>query len=141
MIAMTIGLLGATVAFCQILPLAGLKRGPGVQAPQDAREADVLKACKTPPPAPAGRSGRGRGPAPANAAGPRDYTVTEIAGVIAAGRQWSEVWEVDGGLLIAQNNKSNVVKLDKNGKGLRCLFGHQYRRLCSGELERCDVCG
>jgi gluconolactonase len=53
--------------------------------------------------------------------------VTEIPGVIAAGAQWKDVWEVDGnnadgiiakdgGLLIAQNDNSAVVKLDKNGK-------------------------
>ena len=51
-----------------------------------------------------------------------------IPDVVAAGQQWKEVWEVDGnnadgiiatndgGLLIAQNDKSDVVKLDKNGK-------------------------
>jgi gluconolactonase len=52
----------------------------------------------------------------------------EIPGVIAAGQMWKEVWQVDGnnadgiiatkdgGLLIAQNDNSNVVKLDKDGK-------------------------
>jgi gluconolactonase len=54
--------------------------------------------------------------------------VTEIPGVIAAGQQWKDVWTVDGnnadgiigtkdgGILIAQNDNSTVVKLDKNGK-------------------------
>jgi gluconolactonase len=128
MIAMTIGVWGATAAIAQIRSPAGLKQGPGVQAPQDAREPAVLKGCKTPPTPPAGRGGRGRGQAPANAASPRDYTVTEIADVIAAGQKWQEVWTVDGnnadgiiatkdgGLLIAQNDNSNVVKLDRNGK-------------------------
>jgi sugar lactone lactonase YvrE len=48
--------------------------------------------------------------------------------VVAAGQQWKEVWEVDGnnadgiiatkdgGILLAQNDNSNVVKLDKDGK-------------------------
>ena len=52
----------------------------------------------------------------------------EIPGVIAAGQKWKEVWQVDGnnadgiiatkdgGLLIAQNDKSDVVKLDPNGQ-------------------------
>ena len=118
---------GSTLALAQIQPPAGLKSGPGVQSAQDEREPEVLKACKTPPPAPAGR-GPGRGPAPVAQAGPREYKVTEIPGVIAAGQQWKEVWEVDGnnadgivatkdgGLLIAQNDKSDVVKLDKDGK-------------------------
>ena len=124
-----LGVFGAAAAFCQIQPPGGLRSGPGVQSAQDAREPEVLKACKTPPPARGGRGGQGRGPAPAPAAvGPREYTVTAIPGVVAAGQQWKEVWEVDGnnadgiiatkdgGLLIAQNDKSAVVKLDKNGK-------------------------
>jgi len=124
-----LGMFGVTVAWCQIQAPAGLKSGPGVQAPQDAREPEVLKACKIPPPARGGRGGPGRGPAPAPAPpGPREYTVTEIPGVVAAGQQWKDVWEVDGnnadgiiatkdgGILIAQNDKSDVVKLDKNGK-------------------------
>ena len=104
------------------------RSGPGVQAPQDSREPDVLKTCKVPPPVPAGRGpgGAGRGPAPA--ACPREYTVAAIPNVIAAGQQWKEFWKVDGnnadgiigtkdgGLLVAQNDKSAVVKLDKNGK-------------------------
>jgi gluconolactonase len=61
-------------------------------------------------------------------AGAREYTVTEISGVIAAGQKWREIWQVDGnnadgiiatkdgGLLIAQNDKSDVVKLDRKGK-------------------------
>ena len=122
-----LGVLGAMAVWSQIPSPAGLKSGPGVQAPQDAREPEVLKACKTPPPARGGRGGFGRAPAPAPS-GPRESKVTEIPGVVAAGQQWKEVWQVDGnnadgiiaakdgGILIAQNDKSDVVKLDKNGK-------------------------
>jgi gluconolactonase len=107
------------------------RQGPGVQSAQDAREPDLLKTCKVPPPAGRGGGpGRGRAPGgpPPAAAGPRDYTVKEIPGVIAAGQKWKEVWQVDGnnadgiiatkdgGLLIAQNNNSKIVKLDKDGK-------------------------
>lgn len=110
------------------------RSGPGVQATQDAKEPEVLATCKTPPPArggargaAAGAPGRGRA-GNAEPTGPKDYTVTEIPGVIAAGQKWKDVWEVngnnadgiigtkDGGLLIAQNDNSDVVKLDKNGK-------------------------
>jgi gluconolactonase len=55
--------------------------------------------------------------------------VTEIPGVIAAGAKWTEIIAVPGnnadgiiatkdhdGILMAQNDKSDVVKLDKNGK-------------------------
>jgi gluconolactonase len=120
----------ALAAWSQNQPPAAPRTGPGVQANQDAKEPEVLKTCKVPPPAPAGRgggAGKGRGPAAA-APGPKEYKVTEIPGVIAAGEQWKEVWQVDGnnadgiigtsdgGLLIAQNDNSAVVKLDKNGK-------------------------
>jgi len=126
MLTIVLGILGATAALCQ--PPAGARTGPGVQSAQDAREPEVLKACKTPPPARGGRGGGGRGPGAAPAAGPREYTVTEIPGVVAAGQQWKEAWEVDGnnadgiiatkdgGILIAQNDKSEVVKLDQKGK-------------------------
>ena len=126
MLTIVLGALGAAAALCQIQPPAGLRSGPGVQAAQDEREPAVLKACKTPPPARGGRGGGGRGAAPAP--GPREYKVTEIPGVVAAGQQWKEAWQVDGnnadgiiatkdgGLLIAQNDKSDVVKLDPDGK-------------------------
>src|SRR4051812_27664093 len=105
------------------------RTGPGVQAAQDAREPEVLAKCKTPPPAAQARGGAGRGPgaAAAPSAAPREYSVKEIAGVIATGAQWKTLWQEpgnnadglaatkDGGILIAQNDKSDVVKLDKNG--------------------------
>jgi sugar lactone lactonase YvrE len=122
------GVLAATVGWCQNPPAAAPRSGPGVQATADSREPDVLKTCKTPPPARGGRGGGGRGPGAAPAPGPKAYTVTEIPGVIAAGQQWKDVWQVDGnnadgiigtkdgGLLIAQNDNSAVIKLDKKGK-------------------------
>jgi gluconolactonase len=134
---LTIALGAAGITAVMILgqapPPAVPRSGPGVQAAQDSREPEVLAGCKTPPPARGGGArgagrGQGRGAAPAAQPGPRDYTVTEIPGVIAAGQKWKEVWEVsgnnadgiigtkDGGLLIAQNDKSTVVKLDKKGK-------------------------
>jgi gluconolactonase len=103
---------------------------PSLQAAADPGYAALIATCKTPPPARGGGPGRagGRGPAPAPAPGPREYTVTEIPGVIAGGQRWTFVWQEagnngdgivgtnDGGLLIAQNDNSRVVKLDKNGK-------------------------
>jgi gluconolactonase len=62
------------------------------------------------------------------APGLRDYAVPQIAGVVAAAQKWNEVWQVDGNnadgivatkdgeLLIAQNDNSAVLKLDRNGK-------------------------
>jgi len=69
-------------AWGQIPSPAGSKTGPGVQAPNDSKEPDVLKTCKVPPPARGGGPRRGPGPAAA-APGPKEYAVTEIPGVIA----------------------------------------------------------
>jgi sugar lactone lactonase YvrE len=92
--------------------------------------------CKTPPPArgaaPGGGQARGGAAPPAvTAATPvtlQQLATKEIPGVIAAGQHWKLLWEdtgnvgdgivgmTDGSLLIAQNDKSDVLKLDKNGK-------------------------
>jgi gluconolactonase len=125
MLTVTWGILGTIAGLSQSQSPVATRTGPGVQALQDAKEPEVLAACKVPPPP------RGQGRGPANAAPqtfPREYTVTAIPGVIAAGQQWKEFWTVegnnadgivgtpDGGLLIAQNDNSAVVKLDKDGK-------------------------
>jgi gluconolactonase len=122
---LTLGALSAVAAFGQTPP-AGKTTGPGVQAPRDSKEPEVIATCKVPPPAPGG-GGPPRPPAPAaEPSAPKE--VTAIPGVVAAGQQWKEVWEVDGnnadgiiatkdgGILLAQNDNSNIVKLDKDGK-------------------------
>ena len=134
---------GQTVA--PRLPAGATTAPPlSVQSPADPGYAELIKVCKTPPPA-RGRGagaapragGPGGAPAPGGAAagaargpaapqGVREYTVTEIPGVIAAGQRWTFHWQEagnngdgvigtdDGGLLIAQNDNSKVVKLDRN---------------------------
>ncbi|HTT03653.1 MAG TPA: SMP-30/gluconolactonase/LRE family protein [Steroidobacteraceae bacterium] len=107
--------------------------GPGIQAAADSREAQVLQSECTAikPPAPpnfAARARRGARPG-ANAQGPSGkYHVTAIPGIIKAGARWKTLWSVpgddadgiiatpDGGILIARNNDSDVVKLMPNGK-------------------------
>jgi gluconolactonase len=100
---------------------------PSLSAPDDPGWAPLIASCKTPPPPRGGGAGRagGRGPQPQ---GSRAYSVTGIPGVIAAGQRWRFLWQEagnngdgivgtdEGGLLIAQNDNSRVVKLDKNGK-------------------------
>jgi gluconolactonase len=99
-----------------------------VQAPADPGYEALIKMCTTPPPPGRGRGAGGRGGGAAPAQGIRDYTVTEIPGVIAAGQKWKFLWQEagnngdgivgtdDGGLLLAQNDNSRVVKLDKDGR-------------------------
>ena len=131
--------LGVTVALSQgqapQLPPAPVNPPtPSLQATNDPGYAAAIAKCKNPPPARGARGGggagaRGAGGAPAPPPQlPRDYTVTAIPGVIAAGQRWKFVWQEagnngdgivgtnDGGLLLAQNDNSKVVKLDKDGK-------------------------
>jgi hypothetical protein len=107
------------------------KRTPGVQGGQDPNRAAFVAAnCKNPaPPAAArggGRGGGGGAAPPATAT--EDYIVSAIPSVIAAGARWKVVWEDkgnnadgpvgmdDGSLWIAQNDKNDVVRIDKDGK-------------------------
>jgi len=125
-LTITLSLLAATTAFAQSeapkLPPADPKAPPpSLQANADPGYDAAIAACKTPAKkVPAFHFG---GPGPA----PRDVQITEIPGVIAAGQQWKYLWQDagnngdgivgtrDGGLLIAQNDKADVVKLDKDG--------------------------
>jgi len=142
LLTIALGFFGALAALSQA-PAQGQRQGPGVQAPQDSRYQALIATCKTPPPprgggpgqpAAAAQGAQARGAAPAQGAppaaqqGPKEYKVTEIPGVIAAGQQWKTIWQAsgnvadgivgtnDGGLLIAQNDKSDILKLDKDGK-------------------------
>ena len=71
-----------------------------------------------------GQAGQGRGQAQPRAV--RD--VTEIAGIVAAGAQWTKIWQAagnsadgilvdrDGSVLVAQEDYDAVLKIDANGK-------------------------
>jgi gluconolactonase len=127
--------LGSGVAFAQnapprLPPTPANPAAPSLQAPADPGYEALIKTCKTPPPPGRGRGGGGgrAGGAPAQAPGIREYKVDAIPGVIAAGQQWKFIWQEAGnngdgivgtddeGLLLAQNDNSKVVKLDRNGK-------------------------
>jgi gluconolactonase len=130
MLRAALGCLGAIAVLGQApvpqtpAPAAPRQQGPGVQAPQDARYAEAVAKCKTPLNVPGPRGARGAQPKPT----PRDYKVTEIPGIIAAGQMWKSIWTgegnnadgiiatKDGGILAAQNTNSAVLKLDKNNK-------------------------
>jgi len=130
-LAVVLGGIGGAAAWGQIPNPPGQTSGPGVQAARDTREPEVLKTCKVPPAAPAFP----RRPPAAAAETPGPKPVTEIPGVVAAGQQWKEIWQVDGnnadgiiaskdgGILIAQNDKSDVIKLDKDGKTSIAFIG------------------
>ena len=129
------GLLCAFYVLCSNVAIVGQEEAPRLPAaPANPRPASIsspdhpdlpalLATCKTPPPPRGG--GRGGGGQPP---GPREYGVTAIPGVIAAGERWRFLWQEagnngdgivgtdDGGLLIAQNDNSEVVKLDPSGR-------------------------
>src|SRR5262252_4172775 len=134
LLTIAVSVAGSTLLFGEtprLPPAPANAPAPSVQAPADPGYAALTAMCKTPPPArggrgPGGNRGGGRGPAPA--AGERDVAATEIPGVIAAGAKWTFVWQEagnngdgivgtsDGGMLLAQNDNSAVVKLDSKGK-------------------------
>ena len=101
---------------------AGPDRTPGVQAgPDPARTAWVNQHCSDPAmPEPRNRGARGAAPSPG------DYTVNAITGVISAGARWRTLWTdtgnnadspigVDDGVLVAQNDKSQILKVRLDG--------------------------
>jgi gluconolactonase len=110
-------------------PAPASPAAPSVQAPLDPGYAALIATCRTPPTAggrgPGGARGGARGTPPQ---GVREYAIAGIPGVIAAGGAWRFVWQQagnngdgivgtsDGGLLVAQNDSSTVVRLDANGK-------------------------
>ena len=130
--------LGEMSLTAQAQTAGGRRTGPSLQAAQDPRYPEVIAKCKTPPPrAPQrggaareggaqARGGQGRG---ADAGNPmsRDYTVTAIPGVIAAGQRWTMLWQGtgnnadgilsvdDGSVWIAQNDNSDILKVERNG--------------------------
>jgi gluconolactonase len=101
-----------------------------LQSNQDPKEAAIWKTCKTPPTTPLRPPGPPGPPSNGPAPGVRDVKITAIPGVIAADARWNFVWQQlgnngdgiigtsDGGLMLAQNDSSAVVKLDKEGHAL-----------------------
>jgi gluconolactonase len=99
-----------------------------LQSNQDPKETAIWKACKTPPTTPLRPPGPPGPPSNVPAPGVRDVKITAIPGVIAANAQWNFLWQQlgnngdgivptgDGGLMLAQNDSSTVVKLDKDGR-------------------------
>jgi gluconolactonase len=134
LLTLALSVAGATLLFGEtprLPPAPANAPAPSVQAPLDPGYAALTAMCKIAPPArggrgPGGNRGGGRGPAPA--ASEKDVAATEIPGVVAAGAKWTFVWQQagnngdgivgtnDGGLLLAQNDSSAVLKLDSKGK-------------------------
>ena len=120
-----VALLGVAVAAAQAQkPSSAFARGNSLQSWQNPGLPKVLAKCKTPPQPFAIPGGQ---PASANAAPPEPPPApasAAIPGVIAAGQTWKTVWSWEGNnvdgpiagdngtLLFANNDASNVMKLD-----------------------------
>ena len=123
-------LLGQTEA-PRLPPAPANPPAPSLQSATDPGYAALIATCKTAPPARGGGPGGARGGGPGRghpAAGPRDYMVTAIPGVIAAGQQWKFLWQQAGnngdgilGLTTAaccsrRTTAARCLKLDQNGQ-------------------------
>jgi gluconolactonase len=103
-------------------PAPANPRPASISSPDDPGLSALIATCRTPP------TPRGPGRGGGQAAGPREYRVTAIPGVVAEGQRWRFLWQEagnngdgilgtdDGGVLIAQNDNSQVVKLDAGGR-------------------------
>ncbi|MGH8256007.1 MAG: SMP-30/gluconolactonase/LRE family protein [Steroidobacteraceae bacterium] len=122
-LAVTLGFVSTSVVLART-PLR--QQGPGLKASQDAREAAVLTTCRRNHPGPPiDFAAVAKQPRPK--AFPAPTTVEAIPGVIAAGTHWRSIWHEsgnnadgivgtrDGGLLVAQQDNSDVVKIDAAG--------------------------
>jgi gluconolactonase len=103
------------------------ERTPGVQAsPDPTRTTWVIQNCSDP--VMPGQGGRGRGGrgGGGTAPSPTDYTISEITGVISANARWRILWTdtgnnadspigVEDGVLVAQNDKSQILKIRLDG--------------------------
>jgi sugar lactone lactonase YvrE len=144
LLATAMAFVGAVTVFGQQQP-ADAQRTPGVQAGGDPKRAEFIMAnCKTQPAPPAaaagGGGGRGgnapaagggrAGGAPAAAAppaAPPEYQIAAIPNVVNAGQRWRVLWTdtgnnadspigVEDGVLVAQNDKSQILKIGLNGR-------------------------
>ena len=141
---------GAVVAAGQS-PSSSHPRGSGLQAWQNPGLPAVLARCKTPPPLNAERLKQvaAANADPANAGPPPEWAPlpasTAIPGVIAAGQNWKVVWSWegnnadgpiagnDGTILFANNDASNVMKMDPATGQATVLFSNTNT---SGALSR-----
>lgn len=118
------GLVGTTAVFAQT-PLK--TEGPGLKASEDSREPTVLASCqRNHPPPPPDFAAMRQQMAALHYEPPAD--VMDIAGVIKAGAKWKTIWTEsgnnadgivglpDGSLLVAQQDNSDIVKLDPHGQ-------------------------
>ena len=88
MLAMTLGVLGSAGLLAQteaprLPPAPANPRPASISSPDDPGLPALIATCKTPPPP----RGGGRGGGGAQPPGPREYTVSAIPGVIAAGER------------------------------------------------------
>jgi gluconolactonase len=105
-------------------PSSAFDRGHSLQAFQDPGLAAITARCKTPPPVRAAPGGAATAANSAAPPAPALPTPDAIPGILAAGQSWKVVWAWEGNnadgpiagsdssILFANNDASNVMKLD-----------------------------
>jgi len=125
-LAVTLCLMSVSVALAQT-PLR--KQGPGLKDNEDARYAAEIQGCRNnhPPPPPNFAARGRRGPRPTPTPAPQPPLLQAIPGVVAAGAKWHSLWHESGNnadgivatqngdVLVAQQDNSDVVRIDPRG--------------------------
>ena len=123
-LAIALFLACAAAAAAEPKPSSAFDRGSSLQAGQDPGLAALTAKCRTPPPLRAARGGAATAANSAPPPAPELPATTAIAGVLAAGQSWKVVWAWegnnadgpiagdDGTILFANNDASNVMRLD-----------------------------
>jgi gluconolactonase len=124
LIAVWAALFASTVNAAGPQPASAFDRGQSLQAGQDPGFAALTAMCRTPPRAPGRRGGGATAANTEPPPAPALPATVAIPGVLAAGQAWKVVWSWegnnadgliagdDGSILFANNDASNVMKLD-----------------------------
>jgi gluconolactonase len=123
-LAIALFLVCAVAAAAEPRPSSAFERGSSLQAGQDPGFAAIAAKCRTPLPVRAPRGGAATAANSAPPPAPELPATSAIPGVLAAGQSWKVVWawegnnadgliaNDDGTLLFANNDASNVMRLD-----------------------------
>ncbi len=133
-------------------PSSAFERGSSLQASQDPRLPGIVAKCRNPPTLRPPRGGPATAANSAAPAVPDLPATTAIPGVLAAGQAWKVVWSWegnnvdgpiasdDGTILFANNDASNVMKLDPATGLATVVYDKTNNRRCGIRAARMARC-